>query len=125
MQNALDARMAQEYTSQVAEENERRVTEKLSKEFIRTESRILGTLSKIDEFLLRPQVRTYSAAVPGTSRNNDSENRKRTGDCCQGDPCPKAVFSTYHASNLKVSEQGETQHSSHFDGKKSLSEINN
>ena len=117
--------MAQEYTSQVSEEIEKRVTKKLSIEFSRTESRILCTLSKIDEFLLKPQVRTYSAAIPGTSRNNNSENRKPTGDRSLGDTGPKAVFSTYHISDLKVSEKGETHHSSHFDGKKSLSVINN
>ena len=43
--------MAQEYISQVSEETEGRVTKKLSTELSRTESRILGTLSKLDEFL--------------------------------------------------------------------------
>ena len=92
--------MAQEYISQVFEEIEGRVTKKLSIEFSRTESRILGALSKLDEFLLNPQVRTCSVAVPGTSRNNDSEIRKPTGDRSLGDPSPKAVFSTYHSGNL-------------------------
>ena len=55
-QNALDPEMAQEYISQVSEETERRVTKKLSKEFSRTESRILGALSKLDDFLRNPQV---------------------------------------------------------------------
>ena len=73
-QNALDPEMAQEYISQVFEEIEKRV-KKLCKEFSRTESRILGALSKLDEFLLNPQVGICSVAVPGTFRNNDSENR--------------------------------------------------
>ena len=47
--NAIDSEMAQEYISQVSEEIEVRVTEKLSKEFSRTESPILGALSKLDE----------------------------------------------------------------------------
>ena len=72
--------MAQEYISQVSEEIEGRVTKKLSKQFSRTESRILGALSKLDDFLLKPQVRTCSVAVPGTSRNIDSGNRQPTGD---------------------------------------------
>ena len=55
---------------------EGRVTKKLSKEFSRTESRILGALSKLDEFLLNPQVRICSVAVPGISRNKHSEIRK-------------------------------------------------
>ena len=41
-------------------------TKKLSQEFSRTESRILGALSKLDEFLLNPQTRTLSGTV---SRN--------------------------------------------------------
>ena len=82
-QNTLDLEMAQEYLSQVSEETEGRVTEKLSKELSRTESRILGALSKLDAFLLNPQVRTCSVAVPGTSRNNDSENREHPGTTIQ------------------------------------------
>ena len=103
--------MAQEHISQVSEEIEGRVTRKLSKDFIRIESRILGALSKLDEFLLNPHVRTCSVAVPGTSRKNDSENRELRADRSLGDPCPKAVFSTYLSSNLNDSEQEETHHS--------------
>ena len=103
--------MAHEYISQVSEEIEGRVTKKLSQEFSRTESRILGALSKLDEFLLNPQVRTCSVAVPRTSRNSGSENREPTGRRSLGDPCPEAVFSTYHSSNLNDSEQEETHHS--------------
>ena len=70
----------------------------------------MGALSELDEFVLNPQVRTSSVAVPGTSRKNNSENREPTGDCSLGDPCPKAVFSIYHTSNLNDSEQVETHH---------------
>ena len=111
-QNTLDPGMAQEYISQVSERIEGRVTKKLSKEFSRTESRILGALSKLDEFLLNPQVRTCFVPVPGTSRNSGSENREPTGDRSLGNPCPEAVFSTYHFSNLNDSEQEETHHRS-------------
>ena len=108
--NTLDPEMAQEYISQVSEEIEGRVTKKLSKEFSRTESRILGALSKL-EFLLNPQVRTCSVAVPGTSRNNDSENREPTEDRSLNDPCPEAVFSSHHFGNLNGSELEESHHS--------------
>ena len=74
-ENVLDPELTQDYISQVSEEIEGRVTKKLSKEFSRTESRILGALSKLDEFLLNPQVRTCSVAVPGTSRSNTLENQ--------------------------------------------------
>ena len=46
-QNALDPELTQDYISQVSEEIDGRVTKKLSKEFSRTESRILGALSKL------------------------------------------------------------------------------
>ena len=64
--NTSVTRINEEYITQVSEEIEGRVTEKLSEEFSRTESRILGALSKLDEFLLNPQVLTHSGAVPGT-----------------------------------------------------------
>ena len=57
-QNTLDAESTQDHISQVSEEIEGRVTKNHLKEFSRTESRILGALSKLDEFLLNPQVRT-------------------------------------------------------------------
>ena len=53
-QNTLDPEMAQDYISQVSEEIEGRLTEKLSKEFSRTDCRILGALSKFHEILLNP-----------------------------------------------------------------------
>ena len=102
--------MAQKYISQVSEKIEGLVTKKLSKEFSTTESRILGALSKLDDFLLNPQVQICFVAVPGTSRNNNSENRKPTGDRFLGDPFPEAVFSTYHSSNLNDSEQEKSHH---------------
>ena len=76
-QNKLDPEMAQKHISHVFEEIEGRVIKKLSKEFSRKESRILGALCKLDEFLLNLQVRTCSVAVPGTSRNSNSENPLR------------------------------------------------
>ena len=52
-------------------------------------SRILGALSKLEEFLLNPQVRTCSVVVQGTSRNANSENRETHGDRSIDDPYPK------------------------------------
>ena len=71
-QNTLDPELAQDYISQVSEEIEGRVKKKLSKEFSRTESRILGALSRLDEFFLNTQFRTCSVAVLGTSSNSES-----------------------------------------------------
>ena len=109
--NDLDPGMAQDYISQVSKDIEETVTKKLSKEFSRTESRILGALSKLDEFLLNPQVRTCSVAVPGTSRNSNSANREPTGDRSLDDPCPEARLSSHHSGNLNSSEVEDYPHS--------------
>ena len=93
---------------------EGRVTKRLSKVFSRAESRILGALSKLDEFLLNPQVRTCSVVVPGTSRNNESENREPTGDRSLNDPCPEVVVSPNRSGNPNGSELEEYPHSSLF-----------
>ena len=91
--NVLDPELTQDYISQVSEEIEGRVTKKLSKELNKTESRILGALSKLDDFLLNPQVRTCSVAAHGTSRNGNSGNREIHGDHFSNDPYPEGRYS--------------------------------
>ena len=93
-QNILDPELTQDYISQVSEEIEGRVTKKLSKEFNRTESRILGALSKLDEFLLNPQVRTCSVVAPGTSGSNNLDNQGTNGDRPSDDPGPEVEFAS-------------------------------
>ena len=95
-QNVLDPELTQDYISQVSEDIEGRVTKKLSKEFNRTESRILGALSKLDEFLLNPQVRTCPVAVPGKSRSSILENQGTNEDRPSDDPGPEVEFSSPH-----------------------------
>ena len=109
-QNVLDPELAQDYISQVSEEIEGRVTKKLSKEFSKTESRILDALSKLDEFLLNPQVRTCSVAVPGTSRNNNSENRETMGDRSSDNPYPKVGYFSHHSGQLNSPETENNPH---------------
>ena len=109
-QKRPDPELTQEYISQVSEEIEGRVTKKLLKEFSKTESRIFGALSKLDEFLLNPQVRTCSVAVPGTSRNNNSENRETTQDRSSDDPCPEVRYSSHHSGNLNCPEAEDYPH---------------
>ena len=87
--NTSVPRNNEEYITQVSEEIEGKVTKKLSQEFSRTESRILGTLSKLDEFLLNQQVRTHSGTVPGTFRNTNVENQGTNEDESQSDPHPE------------------------------------
>ena len=104
--------MTGEYITQVLEEIEGKVTKNLCPEFSRTESHILGALSKLYEFLLNVQVRTCSRTVPGTSRNNYLENREPTGDRALSDPYPEVEFSVRQASTWTDSEREETSHTS-------------
>ena len=104
-QNVLDREL-----TQVSEEIEGRITKKLSKEFSKTESRILGTLSKLDELLLNPQIRTCPVAVPGTSRNNNSENRETTGDRSSDDPYSEVGYFSHHSSHLNSPETENNPH---------------
>ena len=70
----------------------------------------MGSLSKLDEFLLNPQVRTCSIALPGTSRNSNSEDREPTGDRSLDNPCREARFSSHHYGNLNSSEVDDYPH---------------
>ena len=88
--NTSVPRINEEYITQVFEQIKGRVTEKLSQEFSRTESRILGALSKLDEFLLNQQITTHSGTVPGTFRNTNVKNQGTNEDDSQSDPHPEA-----------------------------------
>ena len=59
---------------------------KLSQEFSKTEIRILGALSQLDEFLQNPPARAHSWPVPETSRFLSRENQKTNEDSSQDDP---------------------------------------
>ena len=108
--NMLDPESAQDYISQVSEEIDGRAAKKLSKEFSKTESRILGALSKLDELLVNPQVRTCSVAVPGTSRNKNSENRDTTGDRSSDNPYPEVGYFSQHSAQLSSPETENHTH---------------
>ena len=88
--NTSVPRINEEYITQVSEQIEGRVTKKLSQEFSRTESRILGALSKLDEFLLNQQMTTHSGTVPGTFRNTNVDNQGTNEDDSMSDPHPEA-----------------------------------
>ena len=82
---------------------------KLSQEPTRTESRILGALSKIDEFPLNPQIRTLSGTVPGTFRIIVVENQEPSGDRSQNDAYPEVDVFACRTSNL-IDSPEETSH---------------
>ena len=95
----------EEYITQVSEEIEGRVIKKLSQEFSRTESRILGALSNLDEFLLNQQITTHSETVPGTFRNTNVENQGTNEDNSQSDPHPEAgIFCGQNAQNSDLED---------------------
>ena len=103
--NTSVPRSNEECITQVSEEIEGRVTKRLSQELSRTESRILGALSKLDEFLLNLQIRTHSGTVPGTFRNTNVENQGTNEDNSQSDPHPEAGLfhsQTTHNSGPEV-----------------------
>ena len=114
MQSVLDPELTQDYISQVSEEIEGRVSKKLSMEFSKTESRILGALSKLDEFFLNPQGRTCSVAVPGASRNTNLENRETTADRSSNDPYPEVGFFSDHSGQLNSPETKTNPHNTVF-----------
>ena len=98
--NTYVPRINEEYITQFFEEIEGRGTKKLSQEFSRTESRILGALSKLDEFFLNQQITTHSGTVPGTFRNTNVENQRTDEDDSQSDPHPEAsIFRSQTTQN--------------------------
>ena len=101
--------------TEVSEEIEGRVTKKLSQEFSRTESCILGALPKLDEFLLNPQIRTHS----GTFWNTNVENQEPNEDRSQDDPHPEVGPSAYQSRHSNDSDPDEVPHS--IDGSKLIS----
>ena len=123
--NTSVLRINEEYITHVFEEIEGRVTKitkKLSQEFSRTESRILGALSKLDEFLLNIQIRTHSGTVPGAFPNTNVENQGTNQDDSQSDPHPEvgpSVCQSRHsidsdtdeALDRHVEEKSETKES--------------
>ena len=89
-QNSNVPRSQEDYITEVSEEIEGRVTKKLPKEFSRTENRILGALTRLDDFLMNPLIRGHSGTTPETSRNAFSTNQGTNEDDSQSDPHPEA-----------------------------------
>ena len=99
--NTSVPRINEEYITQVSEEIEGRISKKLSQEFSRTESRILGALTKLDEFLSNQKIHTLFETVPGTFRNTNVENQGTNEDDSQSHPHPEAgIFRGQTTQNL-------------------------
>ena len=89
-QNSNAPRSLEDYITQVSEEIEGKVTKRLSKEFSRTENRILGELARLDDFLMNPPLQGHSGTTPEPSRNASSANQGTNEDDSQNDPHPEA-----------------------------------
>ena len=89
-QNSSAPRSQEGYISQVSEEIERRVTERLSKEFSRTENRILGAVARLDDFLMNPLLPGHSGTTPKPSRHALNTSQGTNADDSQNDPRPEA-----------------------------------
>ena len=89
-QNSNAPRSQENYITQVSEEIDERVTEKVSQEFSRMENCILGALARLDDFLMNPLIQGHSGTAPETSRNVFSINQGKNEDDSQGNPNPEA-----------------------------------
>ena len=66
------------------------VTKRLSKEFSRTENRILGALARLDDFLMNPLLPGHSGTTPEPTRNALNTSQGTNEDDSQNDPHPEA-----------------------------------
>ena len=89
-QNSNAPRSQEDYITQVCEEIEGRVTKRLSKEFSRTENRILGGLARLDDFVMNPLLQCHSGVTPEAARNPLSTGQGTNEDDSQNDPHPEA-----------------------------------
>ena len=89
-QNSSPPRFQEDYITQVSEEIEGRVTKRLSKEFSRTENRILGALARLDDFLMNPLLPGSSGTTPEPTRNALNTSQGTNEDDSPNDPHPKA-----------------------------------
>ena len=89
-QNLGAPRSQEDYITQVSEEIESLVTKRLSKEFNRTENRILGALARLDNFLMNPLLPGGSGTTPESTWNASGINQGTNEDDSQNDPHPEA-----------------------------------
>ena len=89
-QNSSAPRSQEDHITRVFEENEGRVTKRLSKEFSRTENSILGALARLHDFLMNPLLPGHSGTTPEPSRNALNTSQGTKEEDSQNDPSPEA-----------------------------------
>ena len=111
-QNPNVPRSQEDYVTQVCDEIEGRVTKRLSKEFSRTENRILGALARLDNFLIKPLIQGHSGNAPETSRNVFSTSQETNEDDSQSDFHPEAgIFNNQTTQNFGPEDDHYTNYS--------------
>ena len=89
-QNSSAPKSQEDYITQVFEKIEGRVIKRLSKEFSRTENRILVALAQLDDFLMNPLLPGHSVTTPEPTRNALNTSQGTNDDDSQNDPHPEA-----------------------------------
>ena len=85
-QSSNAPRSHEDYITLVSEEIKGRVRKKLFQQFSRKENRILGALSRLDDFLMYPLIQGHSGTALEMSRNAYGKNQGNP----QSDPHPEA-----------------------------------
>ena len=111
-QNSKVPRSQEDYITQFSEEIEGRVTRKLSKEFTRTENRILGAFSRLDDFFINPLIQDYSGTARETSWNEFATNQGTNEDDSQTDSHPEAGI--FHDRTTRNSGPEDGHDRNHF-----------
>ena len=101
-QNSNVPRPQEDYITQVSEEIEGRVTKKLSQNLSRTEIRILGASTRLDDFFMNLLIQGHSGTAPETSRNVLGTSQETIEDNSQNDPHPEAGF--FHSQMMQNSD---------------------
>ena len=94
-QNSSAPRSQEDYITQVSEEIDGRVTKRLSKEFSRTENRILGALARLNNFLMNSLLQGHSGTIPEPSRNAESTSQGTEEDDSQNHPQTEVYLYKY------------------------------
>ena len=108
-QNSSAPRTQEDYITQVSEETGGRVTKKLSKEFSRTENRILGALARLDDFLMNPLLPGRSGTTPEPSRNALNTSQGTNEEDSQNDSHPEADPTQGHDMVTGVQRERERE----------------
>ena len=105
-QNSSAPRSQEDYITKVFEEIEGNITKRLSKEFSRTENRILGALARLDDLLMNPLLPGRSGTAPEPSRNALNTSQGTNEDDSQNDPPPEAGLFHGQMTQNSGSEDG-------------------